>query len=190
VKMRSKMQKQKTKIKTLLRGVILFVISLFLGTALYLWNAETLVGNAMPMPFGFGISTVLSGSMEPEYSIGDLVIVKKSDEYKAGDVVVYQEGSMLVMHRIVATEGDTVTTKGDANNAEDMPIRQERIKGRVAVKLRNAGTAVMFLKSPTGFLIMICGAVLLFELPYISERRKMIEEQEKIKQEIKKIKEK
>jgi len=37
---------------------------------------------------------------------------------------------------------------------------------------------------------MICGAVLLFELPYISERRKMIEEQEKIKQEIKKIKEK
>lgn len=183
------MHKQKFKIGTLLRGVLLLIISLFLGTALYLWNAETLVGNAMPMPFGFGISAVLSGSMEPEYSVDDLVIVQKAADYQIGDVVVYQDGSMLIMHRIIAMDGDTVITKGDANDVEDTPIGKETIKGRAVARMHKAGAAVMFLKSPVGFLIMLAGAVVLFELPYYRERRKMIEEQEKIKQEIQKIKE-
>ncbi len=183
------MHKQKIKIRTLLRSILLLIISLFLGTALYLWNAETLVGNAMPMPFGFGISAVLSGSMEPEFSTDDLVIVQSSDDYKIGDVVVYQDGNILVMHRIIAIDNDSITTKGDANDLEDTPIKKETIKGKVIAQIPKAGAAILFLKSPIGFLIMLAGAVILFELPYYSERRKMIEEQEKIKQEIQKIKE-
>lgn len=183
------MHKQTKKIGTLLRGVLLLIISLFLGTALYLWNAETLVGNAMPMPFGIGISTVLSGSMEPEYGIDDLVIVQRADDYKIDDVVVYQDGGMLVMHRIIAMDDDAVTTKGDANDVEDTPISKETIKGRAVARIPKAGAVVQFLKSPVGFLIVLAAAVVLFELPYYNERRKMIEEQEKIKQEILKIKE-
>ena len=62
----------------------------------------------MPMPFGFGISAVLSGSMEPEYSTDDLVIVRSTDVYQIGAVVVYQDGSTLIMHRIIAVDDDPV----------------------------------------------------------------------------------
>lgn len=182
------MSKFKKSIGTLSRAVLLFIISLFLGIALYLWNAETLVGNAMPMPFGFGISAVLSGSMEPEYSVDDLVIVKKSDDYKIGDVVVYQSENSLIMHRIISIDGNEIITKGDANNIEDSPIKREYVKGKGIARIRKAGAVVMFLKTPAGFLIMLMGAIVLFELPYYKERRKAIDEQEKIKEEIKKIK--
>lgn len=182
------MSELKKKIGKLSRVFLLFIISLFIGIALYSWNAETLVGNAMPMPFGFGVSAVLSGSMEPAYSVDDLVIVKKSDEYKVGDVVVYQSDNSLIMHRIILIDGNEIVTKGDANNIEDSPIKKEYIKGKGIARIRKAGAVMMFLKSPAGFLIMLIGAIVLFELPYYKERRKAIDEQEKIKEEIRKIK--
>lgn len=181
------MSKLKKPIGKLSRAVLLLIISLFFGAAIYLWNAETLVGNAMPMPFGFGMTSVLSGSMEPEFSVDDLVIVREYDDYKTGDVVVYQSGNSLIMHRIVSVEGDEIITKGDANNIEDSPIREEDIKGRVYAHIPRAGGIVMFLKTPAGFLLMLAGAIVLLELPYFCERRKAIDEQEKIKEEIRKI---
>lgn len=182
------MNKKNKTIGTLSRNVLLFIISLFIGIALYLWNAETLVGNAMPMPFGFGISAVLSGSMEPEYSVDDLVIVKKSDNYEIGDVVVYQSDNTLIMHRIISIDGNEIITKGDANNIEDSPIKREYIKGKASGKIPEFGAVLMLLKTPAGFLILLAAAIILFELPYYKERRKAIDEQEKIKEEIRKIK--
>lgn len=182
------MNKLKKIIGTCSRGILLLVISLLFGSALYSWNAETLVGNAMPMPFGIGASVVLSGSMETEYSVDDLVIVKRSDEYQIGDVVVYQSEHSLILHRIIAMEGDEVITKGDANNIEDEPIRKEYIKGRAIAKIPKAGGLVHFLKTPVGFLLVLILAIVLLELPYYRERRKVMDEQEKIKEEIRKIK--
>ena len=45
-----------------------------MGINVYLWNASSLAGNAMPMPFGFGMAVVLSGSMEPVLSVNDLLL--------------------------------------------------------------------------------------------------------------------
>ena len=38
-----------------LRRVLLVIISLVLGINVYLWNASSLAGNAMPMPFGLSL---------------------------------------------------------------------------------------------------------------------------------------
>ena len=91
--------------------ILLFVIiSLIIGLSVYRWNAERLAGNAMPMPFGFGMSVVLSGSMEPELSVNDLIIIAESDSYETGDTVVYQSQGDLIIHKIIETDGTIFPT--------------------------------------------------------------------------------
>ena len=101
------------------RYLILGVLAAIIGMSVFSLNANRLAGNQVPMPFGIGASVVLSGSMEPTLSVGDLLIVKEQPGYEVGDIVVYQSGSMPVVHRIVDVAEDTVTTRGDANNVDD-----------------------------------------------------------------------
>lgn len=67
--------------------------------------------------------TVLSGSMRPTVSPGDLVIVQgvPVDSVREGDVIVFAppDGSRPVLHRVASREGDVLTTKGDANSVVD-----------------------------------------------------------------------
>ena len=48
------------KVKTALRVAVLVLVSLVLGINVYLWNARSLTGNALPMPFGYGAALVLT----------------------------------------------------------------------------------------------------------------------------------
>lgn len=183
------MSKAKQRLKIVGRVALLVFISLLIGLRLYSWNAKTLVGNEMPMPFGWGVSVVLSGSMEPALSVDDLVIVREVDGYAVDDIVVYQDGSSLVIHRIVSINGDEVVTAGDANGGVlDAPITLADIKGKAVAHLPFFGVVARFFKSPVGFVLILAVALLLFELPYLRQRRKDTEEQEKIKEEIRKLK--
>lgn len=179
----------KGKLKRIGRIILLSIIGLIIGINLYSWNASTLVGNAMPMPFGWGASVVLSGSMEPALSVNDLVIVREQSEYNKDDIVVYQDGSMLVIHRIISIDGDKVITQGDANNTADKPIEMSAIKGKQVASVPLVGALTNFLKTPTGFILVIIAAIALFEVPYLKERKRANEEQEKIKEEIRRLKE-
>ena len=175
-------------IKTILRCVALAAVGIFLGLNIYAWNAQSLMGNALPMPFGVGTAVVLSGSMEPELSIDDLIIVKSRDAYEVGDVVVYQSGSMLVVHRIISMNGTTMVTKGDANNTDDGEMDISVIKGAVIGRVKNAGAAVRLLKSPMVSLGLLAGAIFLAERSYRKERQKGDDELDKIKEEIRRLK--
>lgn len=182
------MSDKKRKLKSVGRVVLLVLISLIIGLRLYSFNAQTLAGNAMPMPFGYGISVVLSGSMEPTLSVNDLVIVNEQSDYEIDNVVVYQDGNMLVIHRIISADEDEIVTKGDANNVADEPISASDIKGKMVAHIPAVGALIRFLKTPVGFILIIAAAILLLELPNIRERKKAMEEQEKIKEEIKRLK--
>lgn len=179
----------KGKLKKVGRIILLSIIGLIIGINLYIWNASALVGNAMPMPFGWGASVVLSGSMEPALSVNDLVIVREQSEYNKDDIVVYQDGGMLVIHRIISIDGDKVITQGDANNTADQPIEMSAIKGKQVASIPLVGALTNFLKTPTGFILVIIAAIALFEVPYLKERKRANEEQEKIKEEIRRLKE-
>ncbi len=85
--------------------------------------------------------TVLSGSMEPTYDPGDVVIVREvdPDELKVGDVITFQPVSddpQLTTHRIIeiayGSEGQSFVTQGDNNGAPDLePVTAEQVKGEV-----------------------------------------------------------
>ena len=173
----------------MLRLIILAVCGSILGINVYLANANRLVGNQMPMPFGYGASVVLSGSMEPEFSKGDLIIVAEADSYSKGDVVVFYDGTDLVVHRIIDESDDTVTTKGDSNNVEDVPIDRSAIKGKVLFHVDKLGTAVDFIKTPVGTILIIVLAIALVEVPRRRKKEEDDEERQKILDEIKRLKE-
>lgn len=140
------------------------------------------------MPFGYGAAVVLSGSMEPEFSKGDLIFVKETLEYAENDIVVFQDGNTLVVHRIIEIDEDTITTKGDANNATDEPITQEMIKGEVIGCIPFVGEIVNLIKTPLGTLAVVAAAIALVEIPRRWEKQKDDDERQKIIDEIKRLK--
>ncbi len=183
------MKNKKNIIKTVLRLIILAVCGSILGINVYLANASRLVGNQMPMPFGYGASIVLSGSMEPEFSKGDLIIVAEAESYKKNDVVVFNDGSSLVVHRIIEEGEDTVITQGDANSTADEPIERGAIKAKVLFHVDNLGTALGFFKTPIGIILTIGIAIALVELPRVKKREVDDKDKQLLLEEIKRLRE-
>lgn len=182
-----KKPRKTTKRKTLriiFRLLILTVVAIIAGAGLFSWNAARVAGNALPMPFGYGAAVVLSGSMEPELSVDDLVIIKKADAFEVNDVVVYQSGSTLVIHRIIQLEGDIAITQGDANNAPDEPVPLSSIKGTLVVAIPFVGVITHIVQNPVGVICILALAVLFLEFSYQKEKKSDEIDLEKIKEEI------
>ena len=183
------MKKNKKKFPPALRLVLLIICGAALGVNVYMANAKSLVGNQMPMPFGYGASVVLSGSMEPEFSKGDLIVVAEADSYSERDIVVFQDGHSLVVHRIIEIDGEKIITQGDANNAADDPIEASAIKGKVLFHIDKLGSIVSFFKTPVGTVLLIVAAVALVEIPRRREKDADDAEKQKILEEIKRLRE-
>ena len=175
---------KKIKFKSILRLVVLAVCGGILGLNIYTANASKLVGDQMPMPFGYGAAVVLSGSMEPELSKGDLIFVKE-DTFDVGDVVVYQDVNYLVVHRVISINEDTVVTKGDANNTDDGEIPMSVVKGKVTFWIPALGYFVNFMKTGVGTALTLIAAFLL--IPRRREAKKDEQEREKIIAEIERL---
>ena len=174
--------------KTVFRYLVFSFIGIVLGLFVYAQNAQGILRDKMPMPFGYGMSVVLSGSMEDRLSVDDLVMIKATDTYQVDDIVLYQEGDSLVIHRIIDIDGDTVTTKGDANNVADEPINKSQIKGVLVYDIAGLGAVVNLLKQPVSVFILLAAALLLTELSYRKEKDKDTEELDEIKKKIEELK--
>lgn len=173
----------------IIRWIVLIVCGAILGFNIYNINANRLMRNQLPMPFGYGMATVLSGSMEPEFSKGDLLIVGEPNELKINDIVVFEDGTSLVVHRIIDIEDEKLITKGDANNVEDEPITEDAVRGIVIACIPAVGSVIDFIKTPIGTILVIGLAILLLELPVYMGKRQDDEELESLKEEIRRLKE-
>lgn len=114
--------------------------------------------------FGFRIYRVISGSMQPSLQIGDVIIVKKSNNYSERDIITYSNGLTTITHRIIAINNDEVITKGDANEVDDKPINKEQIVGKFFFRISNFSLFSMILSKNVIYLIMIFLLVLIFLL--------------------------
>jgi len=178
---------KKKKLFSVLRIVILSAAAVVLGVNVYLWNARTLVGNSLPMPFGFGAAVVLSGSMEPTLKVDDLILIREQETYQVGDIVVFQDGGSLTVHRLLSYDSENAITKGDANNVADEPIGSDQIMGAVFARIPMMGVVVSAIKTPIGILLTLGGALLLAEISYRSDRKEGDEKLELLKEEIRKL---
>lgn len=124
----------------------------------------------IPGVLGIKPVAVLSGSMEDTFMSGDLIFIEKSNEVlKEGDVICYLVSNQAVTHRIMEITQDDqgkplYTTKGDANNANDLEVvREEQIQGVwTGVRLKGLGDFAVFISSTTGMILFIvCPIILL-----------------------------
>lgn len=182
------MRLKRKKHPALWRRLLLALLGVILGINIYLANAGRLLGNALPMPFGYGAAVVLSGSMEPTFSKDDLVFVKRTDAIAVGDIVVYQFERSLVVHRIIELDGGMVITRGDANSTADPAFEKSAVLGVVIGWVPRVGAAVNALKTPAGMILVLVCAFLMIELSFQKQKEKDEEELEAIKEEIRRLK--
>ena len=109
----------------------------------------------------------------------------------AGDVIVFQQGGDLIIHRIINIDeaAGTLQTQGDANNAADAPIAFTQVKGRESFHIPYVGIMIRALKTPLGIIAVIAFALLLMRSSWKKEKESGDEELEAIKAEIRKLKE-
>lgn len=181
-------EKNNRKKKPVLRRVLLVIAGLILGLNMYFANANGILGNQLPMPFGYGLANVLSGSMEPTFSKGALLLVKDTEDVKEGDIVVYQSQKELIVHRIISLTGDEVITQGDANNVADEPFEKTQIKGKVIGWVPLLGSVAALLKTPVAMIVILILAFVLTEGSFRAQRDADDQELDSIKEEIRRLK--
>lgn len=181
--------KVKRTIQYVFRIMIFLIISLVVGLTFYTINARRINGERLVMPFNKTIAVVLTGSMEPTIGVNDLIVVEKTNDYVVNDIVVYQSGSMLVVHRIISIDGEMVTTAGDGNDgAEDEPIHIKNINGEVVNIIPHLGLVLKIVKSPIGLIIIGGLSIFLLILSYKKEKKEETSEIDLIKEEIERLK--
>lgn len=69
------------------------------------------------------LATVLSNSMQPTFSAGDLIVTAPvaTSSLRVGDVITFvpPDESRTLIHRISSLTDGVITTKGDANSVDD-----------------------------------------------------------------------
>src|SRR3954466_37178 len=108
-----------------------------------------------PLTLGGGTTYVTTHgiSMEPRFHTGDLAILRSAGSYSVGDVVAYRSVSLktVVMHRIVAMDGDHFVIQGDNNDwlDEDHP-GQDKVLGKLFLRVPQGGKLLSLVPSPAG----------------------------------------
>ncbi|HPZ24246.1 MAG TPA: signal peptidase I [Bacilli bacterium] len=94
---------------------------------------------------GYRIFTIVTGSMVPEYNVGDILVSKEVDPgtLKVGDDISYRGevgdfSGKIITHRIITAfhddKGYHFVTKGIANEIEDPGIMGDQVYGKVVYK--------------------------------------------------------
>lgn len=102
--------------------------------------------------FKYHFLAVGSGSMEPNISRGDMILVEKTDAYDAmdeGDVLVYRHDDVVMVHRIREIRQDeefSFVTKGDANDTIDnWVVGQKDVIGVAKARIIAVGFPTLWL---------------------------------------------
>jgi len=167
------------KIRTLIGILLCIVLVLVLIVNITLIVRSYVDPEEVPSFFGYKPFIVLSGSMEPEISAGDLILTKNVDpkKIKVGDIISFRaDETTVVSHRVIEVsteEGLTFQTKGDANIGDDAGIvLPEDLEGLYLFRIGGFGSIAMFLQTPVGLLVFVIIPFCLFILYDIVSRNR------------------
>ena len=158
--------KRKEKVLKVKKSLKRFVYILLIPLLIY--NISLIIQavvkpNETPAFLGIKMYVIVSGSMEPELYVGDIVIVKDlkyEDKINKDDVISFRQGQTIITHRVsevVNINGvEKYRTKGDNNNTEDiMIIGRESIEGKVVNKIKSLGKTVLALRNTTLIIVIV-----------------------------------
>ena len=204
--MNKKEQKGKLTIIGLIGNIIswtMLVLLIIVATFLLYYIITTQLAATKGEKFSpkYSLYTIVSPSMTPNINVYDIVIDKKVEDFselKVGDVITFISTSsisngMTITHRIIdiieTNEGTKYKTKGDNNLTADYSlVTQDKIIGKVKLRIPQLGRVQFFLSSKGGWLVIILIPALiiiisdvmkLFKLVDIKKRVKNVEEENK-----------
>lgn len=102
-------------------------------------------------------AVVMSGSMEPTYHTGSVVLVDRDNtsDIKIGDAIAFVNGGTYIAHRIISKSEEGYITKGDANESEDpwvVPVAD--VKGKVVFSIPIIGYIIKLSTSTSGIIVI------------------------------------
>lgn len=139
---------------------VVFISARVLLYALYFLVIVIGLAVAILLMCGMKLYCVETGSMEPNYPIGSMVVVKPVwfDQLKEGDVITYVvSDNTVVTHRLIGidTEHGLLTTKGDNNVVTDAsPVSYNNVIGRVEFCVPGFGYVFLFLSTRFGKIML------------------------------------
>jgi signal peptidase len=109
----------------------------------------------IPALHGGKALNVLTGSMEPTLTPGDMAIVypvSGFEDIEVGDIVTFMpnpDDPTLITHRAVgwgqSADGETtLITRGDANGANDDPVREKQVRAKMAYSVPWVGNVLQY----------------------------------------------
>ncbi|MCR4760922.1 MAG: signal peptidase I [Oscillospiraceae bacterium] len=151
------------RIFSVIRTVLVYLLAILIVLFAVLFAADKSPSKSV---FGFRYYVVLTPSMEPELSPGDMVFVKITDSasIQVNDVITFNpsgSNDAYLTHRVVEKldnfEGSGVTcfrTKGDANDtADSFLIDESRVVGKVKFHIPKLGTVLRFIQLRWYFIV-------------------------------------
>lgn len=149
----------KKKLPSILAGSAKAALIAVLLSALFL-NFLTLLSiraikHGQLVKHGYFCAIISSGSMEPTFSVHDLLILKAGASYQVDDIVTYvsPRGS-LITHRIKEIADSSYVVQGDANNIPDEEIAAQSVLGKVVFVAPGAGAIVEGVLTPKGIILL------------------------------------
>jgi len=138
---------------------------------IFIWTVSIILGlivAALAFVFfspDYSLYVVRSGSMEPAFNVGDVIIAGPlgSGGIKPGVIVTYAMGKTLITHRVLSVDGNTLITKGDANETPDPnPVLLSQVQSRYLFRIPYVGYAAGFVRTRLGwFLAIILPSIIL-----------------------------
>lgn len=124
---------------------------------------------------GLQVFNVVSGSMEPAYSVGDLIYVKSvsPEDVQVNDVITFvlNEDLVVATHRVVEIDRENrhFITQGDQNDTQDPPVHYNNLLGKPVFSIPLLGYVSDFIQNPPGMYITIGGMALLVAAVFLPD---------------------
>ncbi len=161
------------RIRTLLATALGLIV---LGTV-WFYLAPTQLGGSATYVVTHGTS------MEPRFHTGDLAIVRSQSSYHVGEIVAYHNSQLhtIVLHRIIAREGERYVFKGDNNNFVDPehPLASQ-LMGALWLHIPGAGVRLQSIRSPAAMGGLIFVGILLLTGGAFTRRRRRRHRQQRV----------
>lgn len=148
-----------------LKNIVKTLITIFLICLILIIIVQRVTNNNFSIG-GIRIFTIVTGSMEPIYEVGDMIISKEvaAKDILVGDDIVYngKEGAFkdkIVTHRVISRVNSSGTykfvTKGVNNDLEDPQIEEKQIIGKVIYKSYILSFISKLINNTVSFFILV-----------------------------------
>ena len=166
------MEKKKfKKIFKIVKSIVNIVVVLLVMAFVLIVCLQRFTDNKISF-FNYRIFTVVTGSMEPKYNIGDILIAKETEpsEIKVGDAISYLATRDEIKGNVVTHEVVNITkdkdgsylfhSKGLVNLIEDPVVHEDQLYGVVIYKTKVLSFIKKIVSTDVGMILFIIIPVL------------------------------